>query len=61
MFKFVNDSIAIRYAIRDVSSPGPPDVMAYTKSKEVKRHNVKGMHKVSTFRVISGRVILLKL
>lgn|GEM_PF-6760036 len=61
MFKFVNDSIAIRYAISEVSSPGPPEVIAYTKSKEVKRHNVKGIHKVKTFRVMSGRVILLKL
>ena len=60
-FRLVKASVVIRYAINEVSSPGPPDVIEYTRSNVVSLHKVKGMHKVITFFVMRGSVILKKL
>ena len=51
-FRLVNASVVILYAIRDVSSPGPPEVIAYTKSKAVSLQSVNGIHKVITFLLV---------
>lgn len=59
-FRLVNASVVILYAIRDVSSPGPPEVIAYTKSKAVSLQSVNGIHKVITFFRINGNVIRKK-
>ena len=56
-FRLVNASCIIRYANRDVESPGPPDVIAYTKSKLVIRHSVKKMERLNIVFIIFGNVI----
>ena len=56
-FKLVKASCIIRYANKDVESPGPPDVIAYTKSKLVNRHIVKKIERLSIVFIIFGSVI----
>ena len=56
-FRFVKASCMIRYASNDVESPGPPEVIAYTKSKLVNRHIVKKIERLSIVFIIFGSVI----
>ena len=56
-FRFVNASCIILYASSDVESPGPPDVMAYTRSKLVSHHMVKNIERLNIVFIMFGSVI----
>lgn len=56
-FRFVKASCMIRYASNDVESPGPPEVIAYTKSKLVNRHIVKKIERLNIVFIMFGNVM----
>ena len=56
-FRFVKASCMIRYASNEVESPGPPEVIAGTKSKLVNRHIVKKIERLNIVFIMFGNVM----